>query len=612
MNLKIIPLLFLLFLLLGCSTKPASLAQTKPSPPFHPGEPTVSGLRFVIMGDRTYIGNPDKFREALRDTERLGADFVLHVGDLIQGFSKDKAEINRQWDEVIQDLDSFSLPFYAVPGNHDIMNEPMKTVWTSRFGPSWYHFRKSNVLFVCIDTEDPPAASGGGMSDRQFDDHLETIRVAQRNPPTHIFVVMHRPLWKTDNANFAKLEKELQSLPVTYIAGHYHAYELTRKNGTDYLQVGTSGGAHGNRGPEIGSFDHITRVEMRGSTPVITPLSLSGIHPVDIATRESRQEFIRFLQAQDLHVDAAIAGRYASTTMSGTITLTNNSEYPALYEGRFLASDIWEVNRHAFKTTVAPNQEYRIQWRADSGEDNPNTNAELLRLFTEISYVNSRGDKMTYDKSYSFFPDEVYSLPFYQGELTADGYRREWIGELTFSAPRHWVEGDAGEWNNSTDAGFSFFAVHNEQGLFIQVEARDDELVLDKNKHVWEQDGVEIRVLATPDPGRSHNRGQPEYKQVLTFLLSPENGTQSQKWENQHLLPPTVRAGARAIPGGYFSEIFIPHDVLNKQQGEEWKTLRLNVVQNDFDPQGKGVKIWWKPDWRGDNSYIGSGTFIKK
>ena len=52
-------------------------------------------------------------------------------------------------------LAPLGMRFFFVPGNHDLSNDMMTTEWEKRFGCSYYYFVYRNVLFLCLNTEDP-------------------------------------------------------------------------------------------------------------------------------------------------------------------------------------------------------------------------------------------------------------------------------------------------------------------------------------------------------------------------------------------------------------------------------------------------------------------------
>jgi hypothetical protein len=48
------------------------------------------------------------------------------------------------------------VPLVRVPGNHDVGNALMRDVWRERHGALHHHFRYRDVLFLVLDTQDPP------------------------------------------------------------------------------------------------------------------------------------------------------------------------------------------------------------------------------------------------------------------------------------------------------------------------------------------------------------------------------------------------------------------------------------------------------------------------
>ena len=63
---------------------------------------------------------------------------------------------------------------------------------------------------------------------------------------------------------------------------------------------------------------------------------------------------------------------------------------------------------------------------------------------------------------------------------------------------------------------------------------------------------------------------------------------------------------------GHITEIAIPAAYLDAKAGGRWKEFRLNVAVNDYDTPDKGAQLWWRPDWRTDQTYVGSGTFRRR
>lgn len=131
----------------GCgSDRPAGEAAAPEGPVFQPMEftgPTpwtsadfqddASEFRFVVIGDRTGGANAEgTFNLAVDQINLLQPEFVINVGDMIEGYSDDSAELHADWDQADGILAKLEMPFFRTPGNHDIANETAQQVWAER------------------------------------------------------------------------------------------------------------------------------------------------------------------------------------------------------------------------------------------------------------------------------------------------------------------------------------------------------------------------------------------------------------------------------------------------------------------------------------------------
>ena len=124
-------------------------------------------FQFVVIGDRTGGANQQgTFKLAINQLNLLQPEFVINVGDMIEGYSDDKAKLNAEWDEVDEMLNQLKMPFFRTPGNHDIANETAQQVWRDRHGATRYHFVYSDTLFLVLDSEDPPREAPEGIEEK--------------------------------------------------------------------------------------------------------------------------------------------------------------------------------------------------------------------------------------------------------------------------------------------------------------------------------------------------------------------------------------------------------------------------------------------------------------
>ena len=132
---------------------------------------------FAIVADRSGRPRPGIFENAIEKINKLRPDFVMSVGDFINGVNmerQDDAFLHEQWKEVHDIVDKCVPPFFYVVGNHDIsapggqfpgLHERMKNIWESYFGVTDYYFIYKNTLFICMNSM---AAPGNGFTAKQL------------------------------------------------------------------------------------------------------------------------------------------------------------------------------------------------------------------------------------------------------------------------------------------------------------------------------------------------------------------------------------------------------------------------------------------------------------
>ncbi len=252
-----------------------------------------NNFQFAIVADRTGGTRPGVFDAAVEKLNLLKPEFVMCIGDLVQGENSDLIELNAQWDEFDALVNKLQMPFFYVPGNHDISYgkyEPMAKVWKKRLGASYYYFVYRDILFLCVNTEDTATAT---ISDAQLEYFKEVLKHNKNVRWTLVF--MHKPCVPTDAravtrpvSSTVKKWDEIESLlarrPYTVFAGHYHKYKKTKRCGRRYYNLATTGAGDG--GPaqfdedgKINSnrFDHVVWITMTDKGPVMANLLLEGI-----------------------------------------------------------------------------------------------------------------------------------------------------------------------------------------------------------------------------------------------------------------------------------------------------------------------------------------------
>ena len=238
-------------------------------------------FQFAIVSDRTGGARPEVFNKAMRQLNLMQPEFVMCVGDLIEGYTDNRGALKKQYDDMDAILGSLEMRFFRVAGNHDISNGVMTEVYRERYGSPYYHFVYKNVLFLAVCTEDPPQAS---ISDAQVR-YMENV-LRDNKSVRWTLVFMHEPLFIGQEGKlhegWAKIEKMLEDRPHTVFGGHNHNYAKYEKHGRSYIRLATTGGASNLSGIGEGNFDHVVWVTMMEQGPRIANLMLSGILPENV------------------------------------------------------------------------------------------------------------------------------------------------------------------------------------------------------------------------------------------------------------------------------------------------------------------------------------------
>lgn len=275
-------------------------------------EPEPSEFTFGIISDLNGGERPGIFEQAVKQLNELDPDFVLSVGDLIDGGTEDTLILKAQWNSFDSRARKLNMPFFYAGGNHDLSNVKMRHFWENRIGARYYHFIYKNVLFLVLDSEDyseakfqemfmardsalkilngelegnytettyynMPERTHGALGAEQLHYFLEVLEKNQHVRWT--FLLMHKPLWmREDRLGMGLLEKALQGRNYTAINGHLHQMSYRKRFGMDYLMLGTTGGSQ--TPGDTMAFDHISLVRMKNK-PHITHLKMEGILSID-------------------------------------------------------------------------------------------------------------------------------------------------------------------------------------------------------------------------------------------------------------------------------------------------------------------------------------------
>ncbi len=310
---SVLVVLIIFLLLQSCTKHPESFLHTVKNGPtpwtYEPESRQDEKFTFAVIGDLHSGEREGIFAIAVEQLNLLRPEFVLSVGDLVDGGIEDTVELKNQFDHFDERAAKLKSPFFHVVGNHDITNTVMQQYWEKRYGKRYYHFVYNNVLFLVLDSEDyseermreiyearakaievldgpnpelarqldyfkMPERATGEISDNQSS-YFEKV-IADHPNVRWTFLLMHKPVWKREaEGNLSRLEKALDKRKYTVINGHFHDYSYTLHNERDYIMVATTSG--GQNPLSETAFDHVTLITMDNDGPVIANLRMDGI-----------------------------------------------------------------------------------------------------------------------------------------------------------------------------------------------------------------------------------------------------------------------------------------------------------------------------------------------
>ena len=418
------------------ATQPTGVIAHSPVP--GPVEPWTSlaidddpsNFDFLVVTDRTGEHRDHVFRDAMPKLNLLRPAFVMSVGDLIEGYTEDRAELEAQWDEFEGFIDALGMPFFYLPGNHDVSNDVMAEVWRERFGASYYHFRYKDVLFLALNSElfsmvsKPGTPVGGPDKPAEQMAYIEKVLAANRDARwTLVFV--HQPFWDYPeiHPDWLRVEEWLETRPYTVFAGHLHEYTLHRRNDRDYVTLATTGGGSPMRGVLYGEFDHVMQVSMREEGPVLANVLLDGIHGVGV-----RDEDLRATTRKLEKTVRATSSRFEGDRFTNgqvKFKLYNDGDAPLSYQGRFVSDGTLSIVQTDLSGEIPPNSVVPVTLEVSAAAPTRFEQLAPARIDWTVATTSDGGQPISVEAQSSVAPERLFDCRSSEA-LEVDGDVRDW------------------------------------------------------------------------------------------------------------------------------------------------------------------------------------------
>ncbi len=579
-----------------------------------------NAFQFAIVSDRTGGARPGIFEDAIHKLNLLQPEFVMSVGDLIEGYSHDPAVVNAQWDEFQGFIRELQMPFFYLPGNHDNSNATMVKIWRERFGAMHYSFVYRDVLFICLNSQGP---GDGTYAIDPAQSQWVRDTLAAHTDVRWTLVFLHVPLWDYDaKRGWPAVEAALHGRPHTVFAGHYHSYLKSERKDANYYILASTGGASDMRGPSYGEFDQVAWVTMTNQGPVIANLLLDGIKRDDIYTPATKS-FVEPLAARGFTADVIWAKDGRASSSQVNLLSANPTAVPVDIVFKLEpAAGLTATLNQGLERTPDGRYAFTLQPQAsrafvvDIGGDIP-THPQQARTIGQLSWEArlqpAGAEPLHLTESTQLAVVPRLTAPTVGRALVIDGDISDWPATSIYDVKEPAIRESSG-WNGAADCAFRVGFAHDDANLYLSVIVHDDDVIAQADNPPWKQDGIEVRLdfraPAIQRLGRQSERG-------LVFIGSspaPGDGRARNYLYDPKSLPEGTQISCRHTPDGYIFEAAIPRASLAVTHGTQWpeEGFRFNVAVNDRDADNKQAQIWWQPDWRTPANIPGAGTVFLK
>ncbi|MBQ0896512.1 phosphodiester glycosidase family protein [Micromonospora sp. U56] len=296
---------------------------------------TVDGApwRFAVMSDAQFVAaDPDsdlvaQARRTLREVKATKPDFLVINGDFVDtAYPADFALAKRLLDEEL----GGELPWYYVPGNHEIMGAPIDN-FRAVFGDTQRVFDHEGTRFVTLNSSTGSLRGGGFDQVRMLREALDS---AAADPAVGSVVVLHhhpprdpspaKASQLGDRKEAALLEQWLADFQhrtgkgALFVGGHVGTFHADRVDGVPYVINGNSG-KNPSTPPQLGGFTGWTEFGVDPVTPA----------EADRARRDPLVEGPRWVAAEfHAHTDRLAVSAPAAVPVGTPATVTATLTQP--------------------------------------------------------------------------------------------------------------------------------------------------------------------------------------------------------------------------------------------------------------------------------------------
>jgi len=285
-------------------------------------------FRFAILSDRTGGHIPGIYPRVIEEINLLNPDFVVTVGDHIEGYGEDYERSDAEWDSLMIMIGELEAPVYMLPGNHDIWDDHSEQTWRERTGREpYYSFDHGNAHFILLDNSRFDVAAD--FPPEQMEWLVDDL--TRHQEAEHTFVFFHKPLWaqtivlgQPDALHEVFVEHGVDAV----FNGHLHHYFTAEYDGVEYTVLGSSGGGmyRASEQPVTrGEFFQFAWVTVTERDHELAVVHLGSVFPQDVVTSDDVAEIQR-IESELVNVGAVRIIEDTSVRAPVEVTIANVGE----------------------------------------------------------------------------------------------------------------------------------------------------------------------------------------------------------------------------------------------------------------------------------------------
>ena len=534
---------------------------------------SVDAFRFVVVSDRTGGHQPGAWAEAVEQINRLKPDFVVSIGDLIEGYTANEETVRQEWEEFDAVTRQLDAPFFYCAGNHDVGDAVPRKFFTELHGvdgKAYYSFDYRGCHFVVLDSEALIRATAA-IAPAQWS-WLEADLAAAANSK-HVFILEHHPLYQ--GSEWKRLRAMLDPAKTTIFSGHWHRLSYDTEDGVPYYVLGPTA-TKSAQDRQAGRFLSFAHVVVSDGEPTISIIPVGEVLRHDFIDRS----------LTDLVDELARATVLTATTRAGgtvTLKLANPTDVEGQYTLTWVASPGW------FADGVPPSEQLTLATGQSTKRDyeiKPSERGTTGPVLT-IDYKIYRDEK-TAETTRKFTLPVIVTLDAHRlDDVTIDGKLDEWTALAGhFSGISDRITYKPQGWSGPEDCSMVTRVAYDDKAIYLAVDVTDDVLISDAAQ-IWHKDGLEIFWDPRPQGERSA-----AFQGICRQVVIPISAGPSEPMDIFTNPDDTVLRSAlqwTVLPreSGYVLELAIPLSAVAEGfVALPGKTLYLEVVANDKDAPG--------------------------